>query len=144
MVFRDSPRITHSSAIGFAGGIVLLSAINALLYSKTYHVAFHNGLKVRVAVCSLIYRKSLRLSQTALDEVSAGNVVNLLSNDVNHFDWASFFVNTMWVGPLFAIMVAILMCYLVGFVILIGILVVFIAVPILGMLIHILHTADHY
>lgn len=115
-----------------AGGIIILNAINALLTNKTYHVAFRNGLKIRVAVCSLIYRKSLRLSQTALDEISAGSVVNLLSNDVNHFDWASFFLNTLWVGPLFSVMVAILMCYLIGYVALIGILVIFITVPILS------------
>lgn len=131
---RESPKITYPAALGYAGAIVILSAINTLLYSKTYFVAFHNGLKVRVAVCSLIYRKSLRLSQTALDEISAGNIVNLLANDVNHFDWASFFVNTLWVGPLFAIFVSILLCYLVGYEALIGILVVFITVPILGML----------
>lgn len=119
--------------MGFGGGIVILSALNALLYNKAYLVAFHNGLKVRVAVCSLIYRKSLRLSQTALDEISAGNVVNLISNDANHFDWASFFLHTLWVAPLFAILVAILLCHLVGFIALLGILVVFITVPILGM-----------
>lgn len=135
--FRDIPKITYNSALAFAGGIVILSAMNALLWNKTYYVAFHNGMKIRVAVCSLIYRKSLRLSQTALDEISAGNVVNLLSNDVNHFDWASFFVNTLWVGPLYAILVAILLIYSIGFVVLVGISMVFITIPILGMCCHI-------
>lgn len=130
---RKEPDVTHNAALLFAGGIVILNALNAVLFNHIFHIAFHNGMKVRVAVCSLIYRKALRLSQTALDEVSAGNVVNLISNDVNHFDWASYFANYLWVGPLLTLTVAVLICSEVGFIGLIGILVVFCLVPPMSM-----------
>lgn len=130
---RKDTEITYNDAFLYASGIVGLNALNALLLNHIYHLAFHNGMKVRVAVCSVIYRKALRLSQTALGETSTGKMVNLLSNDVNRFDWASFFINSLWVSPLLTLIVGCLMWIEIGFVGLIGIFVVFMIVPILSM-----------
>lgn len=82
-----------------------MNGLIALFGNHMQHLAFHNGMKVRVAICSLIYRKALRLSHTALGETSPGKLVNLLSNDVNRFDWATFFVNSLWVSPLLTFIV---------------------------------------
>lgn len=74
----------------------------------------HLGMKLRVACCSLIYRKSLKLSKTALGNTTAGQVVNLLSNDVNRFDVAVIFAHQLWVGPLETVLVTYLMYQQVG------------------------------
>lgn len=89
-------------------------------------------MKARVAVTSLIYRKALRLSQTALGETSTGKLVNLLSNDVNRFDWATLFVNALWASPILTIIVACLVWIEVKFAGLIGISVVLSIVPFLS------------
>lgn len=59
-------------------------------------------------------------------------MVNLLSNDVNRFEWASFFANSLWVSPLLTIIVCFLMWNEVGAAGLVGILVVFTIVPLLS------------
>ncbi|KAL0895472.1 hypothetical protein ABMA27_011590 [Loxostege sticticalis] len=59
----------------------------------------HIGMKMRVGVCSLIYRKALKVNLQALSESSAGLVLNLMANDVNRFDTGPLFAHYLWIGP---------------------------------------------
>lgn len=122
--------MTHEEALYYAGAIVGVNALSALVINQFFIGGFHNGMKVRVAVCSIIYRKSLRLSQTALGETAIGKVVNLLSNDVNRFDIVSMFIHSMWTAPLMSLVVGYLLFIEVGWAGMIGISIVFIVVPI--------------
>lgn len=122
--------MSHEEALYYAIGIVVLNGINALFINQFFIIASHNGMKVRVAVCSIIYRKALRLSQSALGQTASGKVVNLLSNDVNRFDIVSLFLNAMWTSPLLALIVSYLLWIEIEWAGVIGILIVFIVVPI--------------
>lgn len=122
----------YREALLYASGIVILNALNAIFVNHIYFHAFHSGLQTRVAVCSLIYRKALRLSQTAIGQTSPGKMVNLLTNDVNRFDWALYFFHALWISPLLTIFVAYLVWFEIGLPGLIGIAVVFAVVPLLS------------
>ncbi|VVC87931.1 unnamed protein product, partial [Leptidea sinapis] len=89
----------------YAGAVVICSALNVFVVHPYMMAILHMGMKFRVACCSLIYRKSLRLSKTALGETTVGQVVNLLSNDVNRFDVAIIFLHYLWIGPLATIII---------------------------------------
>lgn len=41
----------------------------------------------------------MRLNQQSLGKTATGQVVNLLSNDVNRFDLVILFLNYLWVMP---------------------------------------------
>lgn len=123
----------YHDALLYASGIVLLNAFSAIFKSHIQYISFHNGMKIRAAVCSLIYRKALRLSQTALHETSPGQIVNLVTNDVSRFHLASFLVDTIWIAPLLTIFTCGLMWVIAGMAGMAGILVVFAMVPILSM-----------
>lgn len=56
--------------------------------------------------------------------------MNLLSNDVYRFDAMSMFVNALWTGPLLLIAVGYLLWQEVQFAGMVGLLIVFIIVPI--------------
>ncbi|KAG5885795.1 hypothetical protein JTB14_031512 [Gonioctena quinquepunctata] len=57
------------------------------------------GMRVRVAVSSLVYRTMLKLDKKSLGETASGQVINLLSNDVNRFDSVAIMLHTLWVLP---------------------------------------------
>ncbi|XP_066152181.1 probable multidrug resistance-associated protein lethal(2)03659 isoform X2 [Euwallacea fornicatus] len=58
------------------------------------------GMRVRIACSSLIYRKLLKLNHVSLGKTTAGQLVNLLSNDVARFDFAMPFLHYIWVMPI--------------------------------------------
>ena len=128
--FSPTSVTTRETAFLHAGGLVTLSAISAITINQYILGSFANGMKVRVATCSLIYRKSLKLSSTALGNTSVGKVVNLLSNDVSRFDIVSVFIHSMWLAPLLTIIVGILLYNEVGVPGVIGMVVIAIVTPI--------------
>uniref|UniRef100_A0A5G2QUH8 Multidrug resistance-associated protein 4 n=1 Tax=Sus scrofa TaxID=9823 RepID=A0A5G2QUH8_PIG len=89
-----------------------------LTWAFLHHLYFYHiqrvGMRLRVAVCHMIYRKALRLSNLATRETSTGQIVNLLSNDVNRFDQVTMFLHFLWVGPLQAVAVTALLWMEVG------------------------------
>lgn len=58
------------------------------------------GARMRIACCSLIYRKTLRLSKKSAGRTAAGYLVNLLSNDVNRLDLGFVYAHYVWILPL--------------------------------------------
>uniref|UniRef100_A0A1Q3F1A4 Putative abc transporter c family member 3 n=2 Tax=Culex tarsalis TaxID=7177 RepID=A0A1Q3F1A4_CULTA len=113
----------------YAGAVVLGSAISVLFMHSYMLSQLHLGMKLRVAACSMIYRKSLRLSKTALGDTTAGQVVNLLSNDVGRLDLAVLFVHYLWVGPLETIVVTYLMYREIGLSAIFGVIFLLMFIP---------------
>lgn len=153
--FRSESEVTHQEAILYACGMVMVNGIGVLTINQLFMTGYYNGMKARVAVCSIIYRKvdlisqqcsknvekkpirinnvylkALRLSHAELENTSPGKVVNLLSNDVYRFDAMSMFLNAMWTAPLLVVTVGYLLWTEAQWAGMFGLLVVFIIVPI--------------
>ncbi|XP_055636392.1 ATP-binding cassette sub-family C member 4-like [Toxorhynchites rutilus septentrionalis] len=128
--FKQDTKVTRQEVFIYAGAIVALNALSVITINQFLLGSFQNGMKVRIAVCSTIYRKALRLSRTALGDTAPGKVVNLLSNDVNRFDIVSVFLHSMWSAPLLTFIVGVLLYLEIGVAGLIGMIVIFIVTPI--------------
>ncbi|XP_055398814.1 ATP-binding cassette sub-family C member 4-like isoform X2 [Bubalus kerabau] len=100
---------TLHEAFGYAAGL----STSVLVWAALHHLYFYHiqrvGMRLRVALCHMIYRKVLRLSSSAMGKTTTGQIVNLLSNDVNRFDQVTMFLHYLWVGPLQAIAVTALL-----------------------------------
>ncbi|XP_046668372.1 probable multidrug resistance-associated protein lethal(2)03659 isoform X3 [Homalodisca vitripennis] len=98
--FRQDSEVTKKDAYLYALGIVICSAINIIVMHPYMISIMHVGMKMRLSCCSLVYRKALRLSKTALGDATIGQVVNLISNDVARFDSSVLFFPYLVIGPL--------------------------------------------
>ncbi|XP_050968338.1 multidrug resistance-associated protein 4 [Labeo rohita] len=87
-------------AYGYAAGVSLSTLGLALLHHLYFYHVQRSGMKIRIAMCHMIYRKALCLSASAMGQTTTGQIVNLLSNDVNKFDEVTIFLHFLWVGPL--------------------------------------------
>ncbi|XP_066582136.1 LOW QUALITY PROTEIN: ATP-binding cassette sub-family C member 4-like [Prorops nasuta] len=128
--FNKNSTEVFETAILYATGICIVTAINVISANQFLHHSHHIGAKVRVAVCSVLYRKALKLSTTALGETAPGKVVNLVANDVNRFELVSIVLHYMWSAPLSALIIGGVLYTKAGYAGLIGIAAVFIVVPI--------------
>jgi ATP-binding cassette subfamily C (CFTR/MRP) protein 4 len=126
--------ITLEEAYIYAAGVILCSGLTVFAIHPYMMGIVHVGMKIRVACCSLIYRKALRLSMTALGETTAGQVVNLMSNDVNRFDVAVIFLHYLWIGPIETFVVTYFMWVEVGPSAAIGVASLLLFIPLQGFL----------
>lgn len=118
----------------YAAAVVGLSTLGVLSLHPYVLSQLHCGMKLRVAICSMIYRKSLRLSKNALGDTTAGQVVNLLSNDVSRLDLSIMFLHYLWVGPAETALVSYLMYREIGVSAFVGVVFMLAFLPLQGWL----------
>ncbi|KAH9402637.1 Multidrug resistance-associated protein 4 [Tyrophagus putrescentiae] len=129
LFFSGDKRITYQEACIYAAGICLISVISVTLVHPTFVHMARVGMRVRVACCTLMYQKSLKLSRAALHSTSVGTIVNIMGNDSMRFDEFGFFCTYLVTGPLqTAIVVYFLWSYL-GVACLSGLLILLLFIP---------------
>uniref|UniRef100_A0A182X2U3 Uncharacterized protein n=1 Tax=Anopheles quadriannulatus TaxID=34691 RepID=A0A182X2U3_ANOQN len=114
LYFREESNVTREDALYYACCMVAVRAIIVLCDNQYGIISVLTGVKAKIAVCSVVYRKSLRLARNALGDTSPGKMVNLMSNDVNRFDIASYLVCFMWTSPLVMLLASVLLWYEIG------------------------------
>ncbi|XP_066155396.1 probable multidrug resistance-associated protein lethal(2)03659 [Euwallacea fornicatus] len=92
--------ISEPEAYMYCAGVVLGLAMDAFVSHPKMMSQQHLSMKMRVACSSLIYRKTMKLSQTALGKATVGQMTNLLSNDLSRFDQGFVLAHYSWVGPI--------------------------------------------
>ncbi|KYQ47022.1 hypothetical protein ALC60_13972 [Trachymyrmex zeteki] len=113
-----------------AGGIILLSIMDAFIMHYCVHCSFHIGLKIKVACTALIYQKILKLSNSVLDsETSVGQMVNFLSSDITRLEASLVDLHYIWIAPLQIIWITYVTFFEIGWSALIGITVFLLFMP---------------
>jgi ATP-binding cassette subfamily C (CFTR/MRP) protein 1 len=74
----------------------LLAIFNSVYFKATFVVGF----RIRTALISAIYRKSLRISSAAKKDTTVGEIVNLMAVDAQRFFELISYVHVLWSGPM--------------------------------------------
>ncbi|KAF6275878.1 CF transmembrane conductance regulator [Rhinolophus ferrumequinum] len=93
-------KMERSIAIYLGIGLCLLFIMRTLLLHPAIFGLHHIGMQMRIALFSLIYKKTLKLSSRVLDKISIGQLVSLLSNNLNKFDEGLALAHFVWIAPL--------------------------------------------
>ncbi|XP_074030611.1 ATP-binding cassette subfamily C member 4 [Leptinotarsa decemlineata] len=101
--------MTLYDALFYAGIMLGLKLLHAF-YRNNYSIFMSQlALQIRTAFSSIIYRKVLKLSPKALENTSLGNIVTVITKDVNQFQGAIWLLNDLWI----AIVQTFFICYLI-------------------------------
>ncbi|XP_077285786.1 multidrug-Resistance like Protein 1 isoform X3 [Arctopsyche grandis] len=119
---------------GFLYAVLLFgtAVIQTLVLSQYFHRMFLVGLRIRTALISAIYRKALRLSNSARKESTVGEIVNLMSVDAQRFMDLTAYLNMIWSAPLQITLALYFLWRILGPSVLAGLAVMIILIPVNG------------
>ncbi|CAH8663887.1 unnamed protein product [Heterobilharzia americana] len=94
--FLSNPEAPLWQGYFVASSMLLLQIVSVFVNQRGFYSCLALGISVRSALTSAIYRKSLRLSPEARAEFTTGELVNLLSVDVNRIKELFMFSFLVW------------------------------------------------
>uniref|UniRef100_A0A8C2Q9N4 Cystic fibrosis transmembrane conductance regulator n=1 Tax=Cyprinus carpio TaxID=7962 RepID=A0A8C2Q9N4_CYPCA len=98
-----------------AFGLGLLFTARFLLLQPAMFGLHRLGMKIRIALFSIIYKKTLKLSSRVLDKISTGQLVSLMSANLGKFDQSLGMAHFVWISPLQCILCTGLIWELIDF-----------------------------
>ncbi|XP_071508424.1 ATP-binding cassette sub-family C member 4-like [Diadema antillarum] len=97
--FSVDSTVSTRDAYLYAMGLGLSALLLAFVHGVNFFGIQRLGMQSRVALCTLMYKKTLKLNNSSLRMTTAGQVNNLMTNDVNRFDQLYVFLHYLWLGP---------------------------------------------
>uniref|UniRef100_T1JBH2 Uncharacterized protein n=1 Tax=Strigamia maritima TaxID=126957 RepID=T1JBH2_STRMM len=113
----------------YVGLIFASSILQFIVLGQYFNYMFLVGMRVRSAVISAIYRKALRLSNSAKRSSTVGEIVNLMSVDAQRFMDLTTYLNLVWSAPLQIILALYFLWNTLGPSVLAGLVVMILLIP---------------
>ncbi|KAF4042415.1 ABC transporter [Phytophthora infestans] len=108
IAYLQNPDAPLSEGLVYAGIVFVSGVMQSFLLRNYFFHCFEAGMRVRSAVCTAVYAKSLVLSAAARQKKTTGEITNLMSIDAQRLQELSTYINSVWFS-IFQIVVA---CYL--------------------------------
>ncbi|XP_067125031.1 ATP-binding cassette sub-family C member 4-like [Centruroides vittatus] len=113
-----------------AKGFFAVTAVYMFTYNAGVFMTEIYGMKLKVAFCTVIYRKAIRLSPSSLEKSNVGQMVNLLANDVSKFLGTLYGMPHLVTNPFLIITTIAILWQYYGWTILVGYSAIFFFIPI--------------
>ncbi|RLN87100.1 hypothetical protein BBJ28_00022786, partial [Nothophytophthora sp. Chile5] len=108
IAYLQNPEALLSEGLLYAAIVFVSGVMQSFLLRNYFFHCFESGMRVRSAICTAVYGKSLVLSAAARQKKTTGEITNLMSIDAQRLQELSTFINSVWFS-VFQIVVA---CYL--------------------------------
>ncbi|KAG1706852.1 hypothetical protein DVH05_027703 [Phytophthora capsici] len=108
IAYLQNPDAPLSEGLAYAGIAFVSGVMQSFLLRNYFYHCFEAGMRMRTAVCTAVFSKSLVLSAAARQKKTVGEITNLMSIDAQRLQDLSPFINSVWFS-IFQIVVA---CYL--------------------------------
>ncbi|XP_044176120.1 ATP-binding cassette sub-family C member 4-like isoform X1 [Acropora millepora] len=129
--FSPTSGLSKTDAYITALGLCLVVVTEATIHAPNFFALVRFGLALRISAGSLVYRKALRLSHSSLSQTTTGQIVNLMTSDIQPLEMV-LFLHHLWIGPLVVVVVAILCWNEIGLAALPGVFLFVLLVPLQG------------
>lgn len=128
----NQTEVNWNGACFFGVSYVALSILHSI-YEQNYAIIKEElRIEFQTALCSLVYRKSLRLSQKALSDITIGKIVSLISKDINVFGYIIGFASDWCVGVVQIMIIVYLFYVRTGAATFVGFAMLFTTLPVQG------------
>lgn len=108
------------------------AGVQTLILAQYFNRMFIIGMRIRSVLVAIIYKKALRISNTARKESTVGEIVNLMAVDAQRFMDLVGYINMIWSAPLQIILSLYFLWQELGPSVLAGLAVMIILIPING------------
>ncbi|KAK3704049.1 hypothetical protein RRG08_049006 [Elysia crispata] len=120
----------------YSSVLLFLSVMQSLILHQYFHFTFLLGMRLRSNIISVIYKKTLHLSNSAKRSSTVGEIVNLMSVDAQRFMDLTTYLHMIWSGPFQISLALYFLWQTLGPSALAGIAVMILLIPINGLIAH--------
>ncbi|CAH2076223.1 unnamed protein product, partial [Iphiclides podalirius] len=118
----------------YAVALLACATVQTMLLAHYFTRMYFVGMRIRTALTSAIYRKSLRMSNAARKESTVGEIVNLMSVDAQRFLELTAYLNMIWSAPLQIALALYFLWGILGPSVLAGLAVMIVLIPVNGLI----------
>ncbi|KAG1673194.1 Multidrug resistance-associated protein 4 [Nymphon striatum] len=111
----------------------IMFLVSPLAAQNFYFYTEKAGIVLRNALCSAIYKKITKISHQGFTQTDTGEIMNIVTNDVNRFDQDFKYLNFIIISPIQWIIVSCILWQAIGLLPLIGMGVLMLALPLQAM-----------
>ncbi|XGW32573.1 hypothetical protein V3C99_017265 [Haemonchus contortus] len=116
--------------ISIASTMFIVAVVQSMILHQYFHLMFRLGMNIRSVLTSAVYSKAMNLSNNARKNRTTGEIVNLMSVDIQRLQDMTTFVMLFWSAPLQVILSIVFLWRILGVAVIAGLVILVAMVPI--------------
>lgn len=121
--------MSDESAYLAIAGICISSGLYTFSRNQWYTFQQRQSTQIKTAISIMIYKKVVKLSKSSFEKTSIGQILNMLTNDLNRIDDCGYVAWYLVVAPVQAVIVMFLLWGYLGWAAVAGLATLFLFIP---------------